>query len=161
MGRLNELKVAWFFIKWLNKENGTGFNIQDGEDENSEIDVRAVSDKGEELNLQIRTSAHDVLKTGPQNTKRFKKGLPIIVGDVDYPRWILEAIEEKENKYPVSLKKETTLLLGGCLPTPEPRIVERISIPPSKFKNIYYVSLPSSSFPIRKEVEEGYVICMK
>jgi len=159
--KLAELGYARFFVKWLNNTYGFDYVAKPNTEENSPIDIFAISSTGESrLNLQIVTSHGDVMKNRAKNQDAIKKGEALSVGDVNIEKWVLEAIDKKNKKYPSDIKRDLILLIAGFIPTPEPDSVRKTlqSITRLLFKGIYYVSLPVISSQVTEYTRNGFVV---
>ena len=75
--------------------------------------------------------------------------------DVNFIKWISEAIEHKEGKYPYDLKKELILIIQGNIPAPlENELREKFrKYRNSNFKAIYFASFTQNHkyiYPIKE-----------
>ncbi len=164
LAKESEKIYAEYFIKWANDAYNLDYYVRSNEQEDSEVDVIALSKSGKPaLKFQLVTSGGKTLENAAKNTRSLKRGGEFMTDDVEWFEWIARAIEQKEKKYPVSLKENLILLIEGCQPTPDPDfVVENFkNFSTSSFKGIYYVSKPVLSSKRTEYTEKGYVVPIK
>jgi hypothetical protein len=165
LAKESEETCAEYFINWVNDTYNLDYYVVPNEQEDSEIDVFAISKSGRPtLKLQIVTSRGKTLEMASKNKRRLKQGKKFIGSNVEWVEWIVKAIEQKEKKkYPIELMENLILLIEGCLPVPNPDfVVENFkTLSTSSFKCIYYVSKPILSSQRTEYTEKGYVVPIK
>ena len=116
LAKESEKTYAEYFINWANDTYNPDYYAVPNEQEDSEIDVFAISKSGRSptLNLQIVTSRGKTLEMVSKNKRRFKQGEKFMGSNVEWFEWIARAIEQKEEKYPVNLKGNLILLPESC-----------------------------------------------
>lgn len=162
--KATELTYGNFFIQWLNNAFGWEFEAKANSEENSEIDIYALSvnDKPN-LNFQMVTSNGETMRLAAETKQKINKGQDIELIAVQPIEWISKVIEEKDKKYPLSLKENLILIIQGFMPIPTPEEI-KISFKTYSslsFKGIYYVSLPAVSSTHKDYEDNGYVIAIK
>jgi hypothetical protein len=165
-----EIKYSRFFVDSLNKRLNLDYKIQPNENENKidpDIDIYAISQNHPWLNLQIVTREKIFKELFPCLQRKAKAtGKNTIMADKvngDIEKWIIEAMEHKENKYPLDVKKNLTLLIIGNIgPLFNKDYAKKIfaEFKNSEFKGIYSVHLPSNP-KTSSHLHNGQIIAVK
>ena len=164
MCKESEVKYAQFFVDWLNNAYNLDYQTHANQEENSAVDVYAVSkSRNPDLQLQLVTSGGPTMRMADINTRRLEQNEEFIVEDVEWERWIMEAIKKKNERYSLAVKQGLILLIEGCLPTPDPEWVKETfqSFSRLEFKGIYYVSPPIISSSKTNYARDGFVVIIK
>jgi hypothetical protein len=160
----SEIKYAQFFIDWLNKTNNLDYQVLANQEENSPVDVYAVSKiRNSRLQLQLVTSGGSTMRLADANTRRLEKNEPLAVENVEWKQWIIDAIKKKDKKYALAVRQDLILLIEGCLPVPNPQWIGETFQTLSRltFRGIYYVSPPVESSSRACYIRNGFVVPIK
>lgn len=118
MTRINELQYANYFIQWLNKEHSRDYEVKENLEENSEVDIYAVSKSNRypKLNLQVTTSHGDIFEQSAKNTDCIKKGCSSDFHEEEFENgFTIERLCEVLNKDNLPLKECTIKALNDLL----------------------------------------------
>lgn len=160
----SELEYADFFVNWINTQAGFDYKAVVNPEENSEVDIFAISSTSNpKLSLQVVSSNGETMRLAADTSRRMTNGQEINLKEVELEKWILKAIRDKDQKYPLELKRELILIIEGFMPTPSPTEVQNkfSDLSESPFKGIFYVSLPVSSSTNRDYEKNGFVVGIK
>lgn len=160
--KASELEYGEFFTTWVNNKYGYTYKAIANKEEYSDVDVFGTADKEVKLNLQMVTSNGETLKLAKQNSKKIAVGGEFDNMPVDLDGWLKKTITDKNNKN-YSKPEELIIIIQGFMPTPSPKEVKNVLSlnPDTRFKGVYYVSLPVLSSTNRNYEKDGYVVVIK
>lgn len=158
-----EFRIAKQFIDWFNEKNKTSYRIEKEEDDDTNCDIRMITDRDKQYDIQVVTSEGEIIKQAVMNSKSFKKDGSMKAMDVRLKDWIVESVNKKENRYPKEVKKNTILLISGGFFISGPNYLDSIKdvFKETYFNSIYYVSRPMSSYPETDYSKNGFVFGFK
>ena len=156
-----EKEAAELFRNWYNNINNTDFKaIRDPDDRDIDYSLVSPSDKTKQLNLQITTCDHRVIKA---HLEAMQKPGELISFESMHEQLISKAITDKL-KYPPEVQEQLILLVWSDMARFNSDYIRRLTnetCAQTSFKEIYLLELPSDENNKSYPPKEGNVICLK
>lgn len=163
-----ELKFSKFFIERFNQRYGLNYRVISNNKEtktDGDIDVYALGESGQKLNLQVTTGEGELKQFRASIRKESRQTGKNVSGTtiIGHTGRITQPLRQKEQKYPIGAKNNLILLVTeGFGPQYDKEYVQRVfGDYDTAFKGIYLIKYPSDLDAIDGHSCEGQIVAIK